>query len=442
LEFKHKNNFIKWGHKMNLEVGVGTKLEGEYLEQTQDVRNEGVLKSWLPYWVMNAFMNHSIIMNEAAQKNVCVSMLQGKGKGKPAVIVGSGPSLDLTAPLLGNWKGAVFACGSNALIPTRWGHQPEYICVFDAGDSLYPKMLGWDWKGSTLLTHPSASPLIIKNWKWDKYYYLMMHYGIQWFEEIQPLAYGDFTRFENEAPPRIKIMVGNAGCTVNNAIQLASFMGFNPLFLIGVDCGYPEGKERCTRWEFIDGEWRDLGPDVYTDRKLHVADNGVLTTEEQIEYKAALLDVWRIDSKARVNSKIHQIKLAHGLNDQEIKDGLSNPQADEELNKTDLRESCVQLFDCSKGIITELPNIEFKEVIEIYESGRESEIRDRYYSIEKIESIVDDYVDKRPDIQIEGNVDRPVTEVLGEIERQLHINSKENIGNTNEGEGLRIVRPE
>jgi len=427
---------------MNLEVRDKKDLEGEYLEQTQDTRNDGVLKAWLPYWVTNAFQNYRTIMDEAAQRNVCVSMLQGKGKGKPAVIIGSGPSLDLTAPLLGDWKGAVFSCGSNALIPTRWGHQPEYICVFDAGDSLYPKMLGMNWKGSTLLTHPSASPLIVKNWKWDKYYYLMMHYGIQWFEEVQPLAFGDFARFENEAPPRIKIMVGNAGCTVNNAIQLASFMGFNPLFLLGVDCGYPEGKERATRWEFIDGEWKDLGPDVYTDRKLHISDNGILTTEEQIEYKGAMLDVWRIDSRARVNNKIYQIKIKCGLKEEEIKSGLSNAEADEELSKIDLRESCVQLIDCSKGIITELPKIEFKEVIELYESGRESEIRDRYYNIEQIESITDEYADKRKDIQTEGNVDRPVAEVFGEIERQLHINPKEDSRATNGVGELRLIRPD
>jgi hypothetical protein len=367
---------------MKLEVEEGKELHGEYINQTQDERNKGILAAWLPIWVRNAFENYDHIMNEAKSQHMCISSL-GKVKDRPAVIVGSGPSLDKTAPLLKDWKGAVFACGSNALIPTRWGHQPEYICVFDGGDTLYPKLMGYDWKGSMLLCHPSISPLILKSWKWEKRYYLMVHYGIQWFDEIQPLAYGDYMRFQWQTPPCIMRGIANAGCTSNNAIQLANYLGYGPLFLIGVDLGYPEGKERCTRWVFQDNQWKDIGPDSYNDRKLHKADNGVLTTEEQIEYKSAMMAVYKWDKP--------------------------------------------QLFDCSEGIITELPKLNFQEVVEKNGQG----FAEFYRTDKEIERICDDYENSRQRLQSERIVDRPGEEPIDTIRRISKLNSGEIQGKEN-----------
>lgn len=353
---------------MNLEVKNKAKLAGEYIEQTQETRNKGILKSWLPIWVINAFQNYETILEESASQDMSVSTIP-KVKDKPAVIIGSGPSLDKTAPLLGDWEGAVFACGSNALIPTRWGHQPEYICVFDAGDSLYPKLFGYNWEGSTLLCHPSISPKILQNWIWDKYYYLQLDWAHQWFTEILPLAYSDYMRFPNEKPPNLKITVGNSGCTANNAIQLAKYLGYNPLFLIGLDFGYPDKKERCTRWFWEMAKWKKYDPEKYTDREMHISDNGILTTEEQIEYKAALMAVYKYDRP--------------------------------------------QLFDCSEGIITELPKLNFKEVVE--KNGRGFE---KYYRGKKeIVRICDAYAAGRQKPADKGDVNRESERVCNIIER-------------------------
>lgn len=344
---------------MNLNVEDKSKLQGEYITQTQDERNNGILKSWLPLWVQNSFENWNHLKELSMSRPISVGAIPKVPKNTPAVIVGSGPSLDETAPFLKDWEGAIFACGSNAIIPTRWGHQPEYICVFDAGDSLYPKMMNYDWKGSTMLSHPSASPKIIQTWKYDCYFYLMLHFGFQWFEEILPLAYGDFCKYPNEVPINIKIAVGNAGCTVNNAIQLAKYIGYSPLYLIGVDLGYPNDKERCTRYIFSNGGWKEIPPDSYRDRKLHLSENGILTTEEQIEYKNALLNVYKWDKP--------------------------------------------QLIDCSKGIITELPKLDFKEVVKRYANG-EQEYFERYYRTpEQIEKCFSDFQDRQKALVTERN---------------------------------------
>lgn len=367
---------------MNLKVEKPEELQGEYLMQTQEERNKGILKSWLPFWVRNAFENYEYIMKEAATQHMSLEQLKGTGQG-PAVIVGSGPSLDETAPLLGKWKGAVFTSGSNALVATRWGHQPEYICVFDAGDTMYPKMFGYDWEGTTLFCNPSISPLILKNWKWKKYYYLMRHAGVQWFDEILPLAFGDFMRFPFQAPPCIRIGISNAGCTANNAIQIAHYMGYDPLFLIGVDYGYPNDKdgkprERCTRWIKEYGKWKDVGMEETHDRKMHMSENGILTTEEQIEYKNALMAVYKLDKP--------------------------------------------QLFDCSRGIITELHKLDFKEVVENGGKGFE-----KYYkSGNEIERIYLEYENRRKKLQAQRDANRPSEGPVDQIKRVISENSGEN----------------
>lgn len=364
---------------MNIKEKDDRNLPGEFITQTQDERNTGILKGWLPFWVRNAFENYSHIMNEAKSQHMCISSIM-KVKDTPAVIVGSGPSLDETAPLLKDWKHAIFACGSNALIPTRWGHQPEYICVFDCGDTLYPKLMGYNWEGSTLLCHPSVSPLILQAWKWEKKYYLMRHSGVQWFDEIQPLAFGNFIRFTWQTPPCIMMGVFNAGCTVNNAIQLANFLGYGPLFLVGVDFGYPGKKERCTRWVIENGAWKDIGPENYNDRQLHKADNEILTTEEKIEYKSAMMAVYKWDKP--------------------------------------------QLFDCSQGIITELPKLDFKEVIE--KNGRGFE--QHYRTNDEIERICNEYDNSRKKLQAKRNADRESKKTSSETERIISNNSTENPG--------------
>ena len=106
------------------------------------------------------------------------------------------------------------------MILARWTGKCPYICAFDCGDSVINQLWGVDWEGSTLITHPSVSPLVMDYWKWDIKMYLMMHYKVEWFEQTLPLAFGELIRYPTERPVNIKAFVLNAGCTVNNAIQI------------------------------------------------------------------------------------------------------------------------------------------------------------------------------------------------------------------------------
>ncbi len=384
------------------------EIDGEYITQTQEQRNYGVLRAWFPRWVWNTACNFEMIRDEflRQKKDLALAKYQNKFKGTPAVIIGSGSSLDSTAPLLKDFQGAVFSSFSNAKICARHGHKPDYICAFD-GNVIHEQTLeAVNWKNTTLVTHPAVDPWLFEFWKWDKAYYCMMHiaavdysllkpnmtldqvvaiikdqtFGKDFFEDINPIIF-----------PWIRTAILNAGCVVNNAIQVAHFMGYDPLFLCGVDFGYPKKRHRAigyqpVRWadpvralaeialkaghadwfEWLqDKAWRKVIPGGLESigRKLHKAENGVLTTEEQIEYKHAMMHVYMID--------------------------------------------CPQLMDCSEGIITELPKVEFGKVVKDGEGYWKKYIR----TDEEIKSIGQSVIDRQNKLSDERNADQKGTKV-------------------------------
>ena len=173
--------------------------------------------------------------------------------------------------------------------------------------------------------------------------------GFDFFENILPSVYGF-----------IGASILNAGCVVNNAIEVANFMGYGPLFLCGVDYGfknwilrYPgvfKKKGRWTKDKVVhiqheeDGKIVDGTP---MGREIIISNNGIPTTEEQSEYKVALMSVYKLDRP--------------------------------------------QLFDCSDGIITELPKLDITEVVEKNGKGFE----DRYRTDQEIIRVADAYFNLR-----------------------------------------------
>ena len=174
--------------------------------------------------------------------------------------------------------------------------------------------------------------------------------GFDFFENILPAVYNF-----------VGASILNAGCVVNNAIEVANFMGFGPLFLCGVDFGFKDWVMRypgVMKQPFIKskkGWWGELnwipkhwvkeelriieheeedgivkGTEA-SGREIIISNNGIPTTDEQAEYKMALLSVYKLDRP--------------------------------------------QLFDCSDGIITELPKISIEEVVEKNGRGFEKHYR-------------------------------------------------------------------
>ena len=207
---------------------------------------------------------------------------------RPAMILGSGPSLDEAAPLLKDWKNPIFSSTSTAFVPVRWERKPDYMCAFDSLWSLYNKHLYLDkkysWEGTTLFTHPNAEPLMIKAWKWNKYYYRRVFAGHEFFELTFPMMF-----------PWIKVGLTFSGCVVNNAVSLAIFLGFNPIVLVGVDFGWrDDAKTKATNWYPEKGEWsQEANAPLDKNRQLIELESGVHTHPEYFTFKNFLVDIYR-----------------------------------------------------------------------------------------------------------------------------------------------------
>jgi len=367
--------------------------QGEKATQSQDVRNSGVLRSWFNRWVWASYANYDHIEKEMVRdkKNYSLIKHHKKHTGEPAIIIGAGISLEKLIPLLKDWKGVIFAPESMASTLKYYGHQPEYVCLFDGNLTAWDLFFaGYNWKGSTLVTHPSVDPKVIEKWKWNKIYYIMMHFAklhsipetdtksvAEVEKEVKEQLLG-FDFFENILPAvykEIGASILNAGCVVNNAIEVANFMGYGPLFLCGVDFGfkdwidrYPQMKKvslikNKKRWwgsiQWVVNRWKkdDLRIVSHEEdgetvgipigREIIMSDNGIPTTDEQSEYKLALMSVYKLDRP--------------------------------------------QLFDCSDGIITELPKADIKEVVEKNGKGFE----DRFRTDEEIVRCSNDYFNRR-----------------------------------------------
>jgi hypothetical protein len=305
-------------------------VRGERLQQPHEDRDSSVMNGWMARWVENVSENRIPIRRDYRRLNRSLPTLARFNERDelvrewrgPAIVLGSGPSLDEAAPLLRDWRGGLFACGSNAKVAARYGRRPDFIGVFDAGETVLNQLRGQSWKGTTLLTNPAVDPALLRWWirhGWDRRYYLQLHEGHLWFEETVPLMY-----------PWVHCSILNAGCTSNNLVEMAWFMGYSPIFLVGVDFSFTPFKARCDyydrpwsvhryigdydkhgtpgmRWEWESrnplNPWVKVPapkPDESRDFLFDLGD-GRLTFEEQIEYKLGLFAVWSIDATFMVN---------------------------------------------------------------------------------------------------------------------------------------------
>jgi hypothetical protein len=54
-----------------------------------------------------------------------------RGDGKPALVIGSGSSLESVLPTISKWKGAVFCSTSHGTVLVKYGCKPTYMTAVD-----------------------------------------------------------------------------------------------------------------------------------------------------------------------------------------------------------------------------------------------------------------------------------------------------------------------
>jgi hypothetical protein len=201
--------------------------------------NEGVRDFWQPNWVWNAAHNVDVLreMYEKIGPHLDLARAQRSGIGPdgnpiPAVILGSGPSFDKGLPYLRGFPGPIFGSPSHAMVMDALKRPMDYMIALDTTTRVLDQLSdNIQWKGTTMLTHPSMCPeLFTKKWKqpWNMHLFRMHEPDNSFLETLYDSLF-----------PYIQARVVNSGCVVNNMILIANSLGFSPVYLLGVDFGYP-----------------------------------------------------------------------------------------------------------------------------------------------------------------------------------------------------------
>lgn len=247
-------------------------------------------------WVNNAVANHRTLSSRASKRQLCISALPVSDK--PAIVCGSGYSLNAALPLLKEWKGDIICGNSNVLTLIAHGITPTYLVVLDSHPTIADLLCGYKrWPQSTrLITHPTIAPGLLAGWTNPSSYYLVQRKHFELFEAVFPAMF---------APLGIKVGLQWRICVVNNEVQIAGTLGKlgRPIFLVGCDFGWKDrAKHRCMTFvPTLDGKdlyEKSIGPipqdddPKRADYDIGVDDNGWEYTGDMIFLRDELYRTW------------------------------------------------------------------------------------------------------------------------------------------------------
>lgn len=231
-------------------------------------------------YARNAAENYQRIKAEFQKADYSIDTLPRFEPGSvPALILGSGPSLDDILPFVNRFKGAVFASPSQLDILEKWEITPQYVVAVDSADNVGEEQIRpeRDCYGMTLLTHPYISPKTLDAWHGSKRYFELQEADGSHFRDVYPW-----------------IKVGFPVCGSVNNIQclVARWMGLGPIILAGVDYGYPGGRTRAQ-------DWRKRGPYIFDPKPMQyceTVEGKMSISQEVMFYSRLLLGIWKMYS--------------------------------------------------------------------------------------------------------------------------------------------------
>ena len=230
-------------------------------------------------YAKNSAENYQRIKADFQKADYSIETLPRFKRDVPALVLGSGPSLDAAMPFLGAFQGIIFASPSQLDILERWEITPQYVVAVDTADSVADEQIreDRDTYGMTLLTHPYVSPKVLDLWKGSKRYFQLI---------------ADDPRFR-DVYPWITQGWSIAGSVNNIEVMIAHWMGFSPIVLCGVDyCCSPTGQTRAQ-------DYRKRGPYVFDPKPIQFTDQVIppgqtASSQEMLFYANLLLGIWKM----------------------------------------------------------------------------------------------------------------------------------------------------
>jgi hypothetical protein len=274
--------------------------------------NKATQERQLIHEQVNTAYNHHTIVEAFKSGRARDIGDEPKATGIPAIIIGSGPSLDYSIQFMKEWKGGIFCSSSQACTLMYYGIEPTHIVALDPFSS-HEEISSIDWSKTKtkLIVHPGVWPSMVDYWPNEMLMYIeCLGKPDSFYADIQKKMYS--WREERGTGIRdpifhyyIKTELILFASSPPLQMFCADFLGYGSIFLAGCDFGYPHQKERFTEYRADpNGEpspYSDLGLKwVGFPRPLVVkpyfimTNNGIWTEDIHLYYKKNFLSAWRL----------------------------------------------------------------------------------------------------------------------------------------------------
>jgi len=188
--------------------------------------NANTLKRFGKLWVKNLIRNIHLFSQYPG-----VSVLEDLFSKLPVIIVAAGPSTDKTLPLISALaERAIIIAVDTALKPvTEFGLEPDFIIIVDP-QYWNTKYLEWvNLQKSFFIAEPATNPRIFRLLNINGFFSGSLFPLGKYFESV----IGE------------KGTLGAGGSVTTTAWDFARFLGCSPIYLAGMDLGFPAVQTHC-----------------------------------------------------------------------------------------------------------------------------------------------------------------------------------------------------
>ena len=184
------------------------------------------------------------------EKDKGVEHLRGMAQFKKAVVVGAGPSLEVSISKLrssyfGKSQPVIISAGTATKLLVNAGIVPDYVVIVDKDVSqTHPLVANFlEMKSACLIYSPFVSPALIESWQGDRH-----------------VAYSDSPLFDNLKLTIPKGTLFSGGSVIHTAIDLARCLGCECITLHGVDFAYNDSKTHAGHNSGILTNYENISP--------------------------------------------------------------------------------------------------------------------------------------------------------------------------------------
>lgn len=323
------------------------------------------------------FMSNAFLNSEFAASSPGILQLKACWKGRPAILVSAGPSLEKQLPLLEEVKDRFLIISMGASLRTlrNAGIEPHIVVTVDPFPIMYDHFKGLKSEGAWLLSDTAGNHQIVKNFSEKR----LFGHSTPQMEEL----------FKYLTGPRGLMMSG--GSVANSAFSAAAIMQADPIIMIGQDLAYTGGASHAQgnvkRLELTD-EVVAANPQKYKKIPGYYGDE-VVTDDKMNSYR-----IWF----ERVIPGISMSRVVNATEGGAMINGADNvPFA--EIVESVMPESAVDFDD----VVRNLPD--FKPVSDEEFRGRVLRLRRQILSMQKVAEKTADFAKQILNMQGKDDTD-------------------------------------